>query len=398
MLLQQVASTVSISEINFFDTWAPFALVAAILSTLTKDVLFEPKSKKLISGLSKAIKSSVLQSQLFMRLESGMVPRKELMQIFSMASEGQGIAAIEIARLRAFVVATLVTILATTVAVVRPICMNIYVALVEFASYEGLRDWPIDWNALGEIVKDLAIALSQNLKVVLDNEVDKIISNPFAIVSTIAVAVALSAFSQLSVLERARSTSAAVEGIKNAKAKNIQKQEEEIPESISNLGGSTASRLALQIQEGAVDKILHQYQMREQNAKNSGTVRAESSPNKLILRKFVYVTICGLLTTAPIIVHILNSFVNDSAIDWGQFSGIILVLLFTNNIARTALFASIDSTRDLSKVAPFLQVLSNTAKEIESTNGANSASTRTSASITKGLVVSDLWGAHVGKR
>ena len=152
------------------------------------------------------------------------------------------------------------------------------------------------------------------------------------------------------------------------------------------------------MQEGAVDKILHQYQMREQNAKNSGSVKAESLPNKLILRKFVYVTICGLLTTAPIIVHILNSLVNDSVIDWGQFSGIILVLLFTNNIARSALFASIDSTRDLSKVAPFLQILSNTAKEIESTNGANSASTRTSASVTKGLVVSDFWGAHVGKR
>ena len=395
MFLQQITSTLSISDINLSDTWAPFAIIAAILSIFTRDVLFEPKAKELMNRISKTIKSSVLQSQLFLRLESGVLLRNELMQTFASASEDQGIATIEIARLRAFVFVTLLTVFATTVPVVKPICMNIFVALIEIVSYDGLREWPVDWDALGSTMKDLVIALVESLKVVFDNELDKIISNPMAIVSIISVAIALFIFSQLSVLERGRSTTSAAEGNKMPNIESIQGQELNSSERISSLGGSTVSRLELQMQEGAVEKILHQFQMEKELSRSPKT---KSSANNLIIRKLAYSTICGVLTLAPIIAHIFISLMNEIIIDWGQFSGIILVLLFTKNIARTALFAAIDSTRNLPKVAPFLQVLSNTVKEVEATKRTKLASTRTSSSPSKGLVISDLWAANVAKR
>lgn len=393
MVLQQITSTLSISDVSLVDTWAPFTFIASILSFVTRDVLFNPKSKELMRDISNAVKLNVLQSQLFLRLESGMLLRKELEQTLSKASEDQSLATIEIARLRAFAFAAFVALVIATVPVVKPMCMNVCVALIEMFSYEGLREWPVDWDALGSTLKDLAMVLMENLKVVFDNELDRIISNPMAIMSTLTIAVALFIFSQLSIFERGRSTTAAKEGIQMPIISNAESYQADSSVRISNLGESSASRLELKMQEGAVEKMLHQFQLK---TLLSRTPRTKPLVNKLKLRKFAYNTICAVLTLVPILVHVFIAMVNESNIDLEQFSGIILALLFTNNIAKKTIFAAIESTRNLTKVAPFLKVLSDTTQEVESKKGGTS--TRTSSSPGKGLVISDLWAAHSAKR
>ena len=393
MFLQKITSTLSISDVRVSETWAPYAFLAAMLCIFNSNQLFESKAKQIIGRISKSIESNVLHSQLFLRLQTGMPIRHELMQTFKKAMHAQGVATIQIARLRAFVFATLMVIFAATVAVVKPICMYLFVAIVDFVSYEGLQEWPIDWDNLGMVTKDIFSTLLENLSVIFDNELDKIVSNPMAILTTASIVFALFAFSQLSVLERGRSTTAAAEGIQNSKMESGKEGLRET-ERISSLGGSSVSRLEIQMQEGAARKILNRLHRNDMDSQ----MLKKSLVKKLIVRKAAYLMICGLLALTPIATQVFTSLMNEDAINWRQFSGIILVLLFTCNIAKSTVFAAINSTRHLSKVAPFLQILSNTIGEAEATKRSGNNSSRAVSSAIKGLEVSDLWAAHVVKR
>ena len=394
MLLQQFYSTLSISDVKLSETWAPFAFIASVLSVCTNNILFKPKSEQITNTIAKTVEANLLQSQLFLRLVSGIPLRSELKHSFASAVKGQGLATIEIARLRAFVFLTLAKVSTTTV---KPIITSIVATLVEILSYDGLREWPVDWAALGTMAKELVIALGDTLYIFADKEIDKVISNPMAIVSMASFVAALFVFSQLSIIERGRSTSSTTDGSHASNAESKNDRELKKIEKVSNIGVSSASRLGLHMQDGAVERILLQLQM-TRSAFSPLSSKMKDPSNSLFLRKFVYLSICGVLASFPIVVHVFISFLNGIVIDWGHFSGIILILLFTHNMARRTLFTTIESSRNLSKVAPFLQVLAHTANEVKASKLTKANLASTVSSPGKGLVVSDLWVAHVAKR
>lgn len=394
MIARQISSAINISDVRLSQTWAPFALIAFILSVCSGDVFVQPAVERTTEALSKTIESSIIQSQLFLRVVSGIPLRHDLVQNFAMAVKGQSMASVEITRLRVFLLLTALAISAASIAVVQPICTSICVAVIDLFLYEGLREWPIEWNALGEVVKGLAISHSQRIWTLVKDEMDTLISNPMAIISTTSVVAALFIFSQLSTLERSRSTTAAREG---SIAYNAKKDQEiKVKERLANIGVSSASRIGLQMQEHGVDRALSQMQS-VAHVLSSKSAQFAPPATSLAIRKLIYRIICGALALAPLFGHIFISFLNDKAIDVGNFCGIALVLLFAYNLAMKSLFTTIDSSRYLSQIAPFLKVLSNTVQEVEASNIQSSRMTQVS-SPSKGIVISDLWAAHKSKR
>jgi len=396
MIWRQIYSAINISDVKLSETWAPFAMVACILSVCSGNVFVQPEVDRITKALSKTIESSVLQSQLFLRVVSGIPLRHDLMQTFATAVVGQGMATIEIARLRTFVLVTISALLAASIAVIKPICSSILFAIVDIVSYEGLREWPVEWSDFGEVVKDIAMTQVQSLGTLIEDEVDVLMSNPMAIVSTASVVAALFIFSQLSNLERSKSKNAVREGSIAHSATSRKDQEIKIRERISNVGVSSASRVGLQMQEGGVQNALSKMNSMEHGL-NSMSTQPRNLTSPLLIRQLAYGTICGVLALAPLVVHLFISVLNGKAVDLGNFSGISLVLLFAFTLATKTLFATMDTSRDLSKVAPFLEVLSNTAQEVEASKrqGARMPSV---SSPNKGLAVSDLWAAHNSKK
>ena len=396
MFWRQIYSAINISDVKLSESWAPFAMVACILSVISGNVFVQPKVDKITKALSKTIESSVLQSQLFLRVVAGIPLRHDLMQTFATAVVGQGMATIEIARLRTFVLVTISALLAASIAVIKPICSSIFFAIVDIVSYEGLRVWPVEWSDLGEVVKDIVMTQVQSLGSLIENELDVLMANPMAIFSTASVVAALFIFSQLSNLECGKSKNAARKGYIAHSARSRKDQEIKIRERISNAGVSSASRIGLQMQEGGVQNALSKINSMEHGL-NSMPTKHRNLASPLLIRQLAYVTICGALALAPLVVHLFISVLNDKAVDIGNFSGIALVLLFAFTLAKKALFTTMDTSRDLSKVAPFLEVLSNTAQEVEASK---SQATRmpSAPSPNKGLAVSDLWAAHNSKK
>ncbi len=375
------------------DSWAPFALIAAFLSVCTRNLLCEPKKLELASIASKKVQSNLLLSQLYLRLASGKPLQHSLSDTFSKAEQGQGSATVEISRLRSFVLITLTITLTATTAIIKPICASIFTHLTDFFSYEGLREWPMDWRELGKLSKDLTLALGNNLYNLLEEEYRIISSNPIAVVVTASFIGVLFFISQLPFIERTRSATALNDSGIMSDGQRKEDLESKSTNQVSNMGTSSATRLGLHMQDGAIERILSRWQLKIMDTPKKWTISPSTSKP---LQKLVYISLCCLLASILIFVQVVVSATMGTPIDWARFSGIVLALLYATRIAVGSLFASLQSSDNNAVIASFLSVLANTSGELESSK--TKPRFPTASSPGKGLEVSDLWAAHVSKR
>lgn len=396
MSLKQILSTVAVADVDIFQTWAPFALIAYMLSILTRKLVLELKSDKLIKSISEMIKITLENNQLFLRLASGIPFRHDLTTTFSAAAQSQSLAILEISRLRTFVFLTFVTFLVSSVAIVKPICTRILMALVNIISLKEIREWPIEWSNLGGELRNAMTSLGRDLRLLLEMEVQTIVSNPLATISLVSVLSTLLLLSQLTAVERRRSKSLSEVQEESSKSNRMNANDIHIRnvETISNLGVSSASRLRIQMETGAVERIL----LDESLGINSRPKSSDMAPTKrsMLLRKVGFSVICGSLVTLPLIVHVVISLLVGVPFDSRQLVNICLMLLFAYGLTTRTLFAAVDSSREVSHVAPFLRDLSTIVNEM---NIFSQSATGSSASLpNKGLDVSNLWAAHARKR
>jgi ABC-type bacteriocin/lantibiotic exporters, contain an N-terminal double-glycine peptidase domain len=396
MTLRQILSTIAIADVDIFHTWAPFAFIAYVLSILTRKLIFELKSDKLLSSISDMIKAALENSQLFLRMASGAPFRHNLTTTFAAAVRSQSLATLEIARLRTFVFLTVCTILASSVAIVRPICTRIVMAVVKIISLAEVREWPIEWSILGGELKNIVMTLGHDLRQLLAMEVQTIVSNPLRSISLVSVLSTLLLLSQLSVVERRRSKFLSTIEEKSTKSEKMDAYDLHIRnvEKISNLGVSSANRLRIQMENGAIERILlHESASLTSRPKCSETVPAKRS---ILLRKVAFAVICGALVTLPVGVYVIISLFTDVPLDSRELVNICLMLLFAYFLTTRALFAAIDSSREMCHIAPFLRNLSNTMNEVNFMNQVTSGSSVSSQN--KGVEISNLWAAHARKR
>jgi len=371
------------------ESWAPFALVAAFLSICTKNLLFTATTAIQSNGISKSLSSDLQYSQLYLRLTTGTPLREGLGASFQNAIRAQGKAVVEIARLRSFLLITLAITLAATAAVIKPIGVTILAALLELVSYEGLREWPVDWQDLGVVLKDSVAALGTSLFDILEAEYHKIAANPLGIIVTASFVGVLCFASQLPIIESTRSAKE-LKKSKNASSMESRNDiEAKASKNISNMGVSSASRLALHMEDGAIERTLARSQV------NNGHSQVKNR-NSIILQRLAYIALSASLASMPLFVQAFVTFTIGTPIDWDRFSGIILALMFTAHFSKQALFRALDVSRKNTQVAPFLSVLANTLGEVNASNA--QVRLPTASSPGKGLEVSDLWTAHVAKR
>mmetsp|Transcript_7394 Transcript_7394/g.14000 ORF Transcript_7394/g.14000 Transcript_7394/m.14000 type:complete len:1388 (+) Transcript_7394:157-4320(+) len=396
MTLRQILSTIVIADVDIFQTWAPFALIAYVLSILTRKLSFELKSDKLRKSISEMIKVAIENNQLFLRLASGVPSRHNLTTTFAAAVQSQSLAVLEIARLRTFVFLSLITFLVLSVAVIRPICTRIFMALVSMITLKEFREWPMEWSALGGELKVIIMSLCHDLRHFLQMEVQNIVSNPLATISLVSVLSTLLLLSQLSAVERRRSKALSAKTDESTKSDRMNAYETHLKniEKISNVGVSSANRLRIQMENGSIDRILMNESIGlHSRPKYSETVPAKSSA---LLRKVAFAVICEVLVTLPLGVHVILSSFLGVPLDSRQLANICLMLLFAYGLTKRAIFAAVESSREISRIAPFLRDLSNTVDEVhfynQATNGLSAPSSN------KGLDVSNLWAAHARKR
>jgi hypothetical protein len=143
MIFRQIYSTFVISEIQITETWAPFALVAFILSIRTRELFLDPRSAKLTTPLMESMKLNIEKTQLFLRVMSGIPIKHDLSAIFANTAKAQSIATVEVARLRTFIFLVVITLLITAVNIIEPICTSIMVGCVKIIGLKELHQWPI---------------------------------------------------------------------------------------------------------------------------------------------------------------------------------------------------------------------------------------------------------------
>ncbi len=375
------------------DSWAPFALIAAFLSICTRNLLCKPKIVELASIMSKKVQSNLLHSQLYLRLASGKPLQHNLSETFTKAVQGQGLALVEISRLRSFVLMTLTITLTATAAIIKPIFASIFSHLMELFSYEGLREWPMDWRELGKLVKEITFALGNNIYTLLEEEYRIISSNPIAVVVTASFIGVLFFISQLSFIERSRSATTLNESGTMSDGQSKEDLELKSTNQVSNMGTSSATRLGLQMQDGTIERILSRWQLKNSDIPLKRKVASSTSKP---FQKLMYISLCCLLASVPVFVQVVVSVTMGTPIDWTRFSGIVLALLYTTLIAVGSLFTSLQSSDNNAIIASFLSVLANTSGEVELSK--TKPRFPTASSPGKGLEVSDLWAAHVSRR
>jgi len=398
-------TSINSNELLLLDSWAPYAFISIILTQFTSFVMSHYKLIKQSKALSKMIESNVRGSQLYLQLVSGLKTKHNLPQSISSAALKQVQGAVEIARLRHFVWMSFTIILATTVAVIRPIMALLLSNLVQISSLSTLREWPIDWEYLGRELKDLMLPLGNDLLYLLRGEFNKVIENPMIIASAASLCLALFMIAQIPLIERSRASKAAFKegGIKNL-IDQTETKKARFDEAIRNIGISSAGRLFLQSDNDAIDDLISKWKSRESRLLSMKPKKDSSaSSNNLFLQRSGYLSLLGFMTLAPPVLHCVISMLGTEGrqFDWKYFSSMILLLIFTNRIAKTAILTSLEAAVDAPTVAAFLKQLVSTKNEVETTlicNPHQDLHLTATASPLKGIAVTDLWSAHVTKR
>ncbi|GFH60771.1 hypothetical protein CTEN210_17247 [Chaetoceros tenuissimus] len=391
MTLRQISSTFGISDSSFFGSWAPYAIVSFFLANCNGHIFIQPKIQEISQALSIRVESIVLYSQLFLRSITGIPCDQSLQKISADAAAKQCATIVEIARLRTFVSVAVMVIFLGSVAVVKPIFIGIVTAVLQFATMSELREMPFEWGIIGEKSKKIISQLGSVTLSLLHEEVGVLQSNPMSIVSSASVMFALVFLSQMPVFERVRK-------IGTTKADNfVNKNVGDLLQIVSNLGGSSASRLGLQIQGDSVKKMISQIQSMLVSTKKKDP-SLETANTILFFRLLAYTIVSTIICGAPVAVHALVTSMNGQGVGT-ETIGVAIVMMWTMKLLQNAVKNAICSSNISSsaQLGSFLYDVANTMREIETTSRQGNPNSSPS-SLTKGIEISDLWAAHSGKR
>lgn len=434
--LQKKVRTATLSTIfSALEGWAPYSIAAAFLVSMSNSAWIQPTLNAVAKEAGSESASDAAYSQLYLRLISSLPMQSFSSGALRKATKDQVFYLASLARLRSFVTIAVTVVILSTVAVLRPAGTAIVSAVVQLWGplLDVVKNSPIEWALLWDIVKRAGLDLASNLHTLFQTEFDLIQQQPLRVAVVVSLIATMMAVSHLPTLEKRRKAAA-------GGAHELDADDNEGGDSIrslwSNIGSSSSSRLGILSQPLGVEGALQQFtKLRPDQASAAGILcplrnsklltqkrrRSRETSAYLIacqslLRNAMYFVSSSLLLSIPLIVYYcvfaLVQGSEGSKISWesvpddGWVSLLNLasLLYFTHLNAGKAAQHSIIATDSRLKrsVSAFFSKLAETARELqrisaESSTGADFQAMMT-ASPTKGLVVSDFWAAHSSRK
>lgn len=401
-LLQNTIMAVLPSIIE--DSWAIYALSAALLSRFSQKIIFDPKEVSIASQSTKRIQLNVTFSQLYLRLTSGSPIDQVLPRSLCASSTKEISAVIANSRLTSFIFMTIAVIVASTLSILQPVVWAIVSALYQLLSLETLWVWPVSLKELGANARGVIQLLGITLQELIGEEIEIFSKSPLAVVSPIVLSAVLVSFIILPLFE---SNLERKDSLRSQKHDRRHDRDVVDSATFANLGVSSASRIGLQMHNGSVENVLHRF--RTVSTRKRSSVTVPSSSRQISLMKFGLHILSNLLCFIPLLVHFVISSgitstpiveLNWNEIDWTTISCMALLMVRTKGLASEALKSSSAMFDDLPSIVSFKNALTSTFHEVNAGNTNPQADLRltASASTSEGVVVSNLWAAHVSRR
>jgi ABC-type multidrug transport system fused ATPase/permease subunit len=382
---------------GLLQSWFPHAVTASILTSFTRNLLYVKRVERAINEISEGVKSSVIESQLRLRILTGLTITRQFMDICGMAAAKQAEAVIKISRARHFVFLSMITILFATVSVVRPMCEQILNSILAFISLDTLHMWPIDWSKSFAEIQFIFTSMFTGLYTLTKKEWILITENPIAAISTVTLVAVLLIFSQLPGIYKAL-TSVTPSKLPAGLEMNTRDQEIDLFQKISDIGKSSATRLAMLLNEGNTDAIMITW---KQLRTSSRGINLNILNRRISFHlKMAYTSLCWILALVPVAVEIFVKINHTSILNWKHMIASMFLLNITRLNARNALLSTIASARYNVVLEPSLSLFAQLISDIDKSksNIGDERALSTSISNAGGLVVRDLWVAHVSKR
>mmetsp|Transcript_27714 Transcript_27714/g.50350 ORF Transcript_27714/g.50350 Transcript_27714/m.50350 type:complete len:955 (-) Transcript_27714:34-2898(-) len=386
------------------DTWVYYALAAAVLMIYTNDLWFQPRLRSLARSVGNIVQSDASYSQLYLRLVSAMPPNSKIPRVLRETAQNQVWSSVESARLSSFVTIVLITLAIVTVAVVQPIALAIFSASKDVVMLESWRHWPIEWGPLKDGLQETLIPLGHALKSLILEEWESVVRNPLALVVKSALFLSLLVASFLPKLEQ-------ISIAKTSVLSDAAKDEEDDDwvglrtETVADMGISSASRLSLLSQNGAIEGTLQRWSVMHPRGPGEGLSSLISRQRSLgtAVKHLAYLILASILLASPLILHILiptDASLTDVGPYGQNFVNMACVLFYTFWLVQGSLSHIGDNSIFQPMVMSFLQSLSRCVQEVTAAQKSRQPDLQLTASRspTKGLVVSDLWAAHATKR
>ena len=405
--------------LSTLDGWAPFALIAAFLVSASDAAWLHPALKVAAAEAASETEADAAYSQLYLRVVASLPILKSFSQgVIGQATKLQALHVASLARLHFFVTLSVIYVLVSTVAVLRPAGVALVSAVFSLVHLPVWENAPIEWGAVWESVKGVGFDLGGSLQNLLNTEFNVIRQQPLRVAVVVTLLIALISVSCLPSLEKRRKTCQVVGNMED------DQEDDALAGLWSNIGASSATRLGLlsspRGMEGALERFSPEVQSKLTRKKK--TRRRDTS---VYLRSFqplliqlMYSTASLILLSVPLVIYFyvyanvpvsgeegLNlSLKHITQNGWISLFDMAAMLLFAQYQLGSAARHAVDATNAKigNSMTSFIRTLAGTVGEVqkldaESTSGADFQAMLTASPI-KGLVVSDLWAAHTSRK
>ncbi|GAX25224.1 hypothetical protein FisN_5Lh308 [Fistulifera solaris] len=379
------------------DTWAPFAFLAAFLTMQTRQLILKAKLRSLMQTLDASISEEAQYGALFLRLYTSSSFVRDVSERLRKAANSQLTARIDLTRLRALVTIFLVSMFLMTVPIFTPLMMALFGALQHIFDLKLLRSWPIEWKALMANIILSWSAFASTAKELIAEELEQMSGHPKQVVFGLSIAAALLLVSRLPVSNQRSMEAEVTETDEEEDAQFVK-----FTEQVSNLGISSASRIALLSDAGGIDSALERWRLLIPRG-------ADLAYSRRSLKAILHITWKGLasaiILALPLLFeHYYSGFFSPSKGNafpqWGSLMDVSCVLLLTQFVSWKALSSSLLADEYKGAVAGFVMSLRKATNERLSQLNAPPANLPQQVAISPsaGLEVKDLWAAHTTKR
>ena len=383
------------------DGWFYYAAMSALLAWATNFLVYGRVAENLASFIGDQVKREAQYGALFLRLFASSKTKASVIEHVKETTSAQTLATIESARLRTFTICLLGTLVLMTLSFVTPMALAFGDTMSKLVSIPELQVWPPKWGPLGEAIQSILIQFFQYVKSALKLEYQTLSEQPLQFaydLSIIAVMLGVSSLPKMELLRQVKPATSEREEENGELAEAHAKQ----TSVISNLGGSSASRLQLASTRNAMDELLENWRTSSLAAQAIAGVKESVEP---LIRMVSYAAVAGLLLVLPIVIYgkagiLKNVGPGSNLIQWDSLWEVGLVLLYTQSLFLSAINQSIDASHAKKSIVQFVTNFKAAAKERTLQLRSPPANLQLQASIspTTGLAVNDLWAAHAVRR
>ena len=435
--------------------WAWHALAASVLCAASDAVWFVPALRRTVMEATDMAEYELRYAQLYLRLTSGLPVQRRLgSDAVKQGAESRALFEAGEARLRTFCGVAGMYVLFVTVVGLWPAVEALGAAVSGLVDLEvwrtlGRGSVAADWAAAMGGAKAVGFTLVHRLRMLLVSEMDIVRREPLRVVAVATLLAALVGAAYLPSLEARRKSSSS----NNNAGEDDGEDEDEDADAAeamtslwSSMGASSAARLTLLSSPRGVEGALERFaDLRPKTASAMASRRRKRRPSRDIslvdglrslrphVRQLAYSASSLVILAVPLVVFFvvfakenmittgddapsLSSLLFSSGMSsisipehgWKALSSTAVLLYFVHVLVRDAVHHSVRATnaRLGHSATSFFRTLAGTVGEVQkslaatATDSGNDAAPQSPSSNQKGggLIVTDLWAAHVSRR